>query len=476
MSFKHCTYLALITCLLLSCKKDNNSISNGSAFFGGQIINPSTNYIIIYKSTNQILDTVYLDSDNRFKYTFQDFKPGLYNFYDGKESQAFLMHPNDSIMIRLNTIDFDESLVFNGIGEKENNYLIDLFLENEKQEQEVIKISQFKPDDFENKLSEIRQEKLNKLKAFNIKNKATELFNTFAKANINYNYYYSKEAYPFIHHSKDEYEIFESLPDNFFEFRKEIDYNNNTLKNYRPYVSFLRFHFNNIALQTHFKHSKDHTYNNQSLDYNLDKLDLIDKKVNDTFIKNRLLNYNMIRFINASSNVDDFELLLESFEEKSTNSKQKKHANTLVESYKRLKPGQFIPDVKVISKNDQTHSIKSIIKKPSVLYFWDTKDRYHLKVSHDRAKTLHKKYPEFDFIAICVNNLSSREQADVLQRNHLNWTNEYHFKNPETAKQLLSIRPINKVFVVDRHARIVNPKGNMFDISIEHDLLGLINK
>ncbi|WGD34188.1 hypothetical protein [Olleya sp. YS] len=459
----------------MSCKKDTSTSKEMTAFFGGEIINPSSNYIIIYKSSD-IIDTVYLDANNRFKYTFTNFDSGLYHFYDGKESQSFLIHPNDSIMIRVNTVEFDESLTFNGIGEKENTYLIDLFLETERQEQEVLKISQLEPEAFEEQLSNIRQQKLEKLKQFTSKYNASELFTTFAKANIDYNYYYSKEAYPFINYSKSEHDIFNGLPDDFFDFRKDIDYNNETLKDYRPYVSFLRFHFNNIALQEHFKHSKDSTYDNQSLDYNLDKLTLIHQKVSDTFIKNRLLYYNMIKFINASKSVDDYDSLLTSFNEKSTNTEHKSKASTLVNSYKRLKPGQVIPDLKVIDKNEKTYQLRQLINKPTIIYFWDVKDRYHLKVSHDRAKELQKKYPEFDILAISINSISSREQADVLQRNHLNLNNEYHFENAEEAIELLSLKPVNKVFILDKHARIVNPKANMFDLTIEHELLALINQ
>lgn len=475
MSLRPILYSIICLSVLVSCKKDNNVIEESSAFFGGQIINPSSNHIIIFKSSD-IIDTVYLDSKNRFKYNFKNFEAGLYNFYDGKESQAFLIQPNDSIMIRVNTMEFDESLVFNGIGEKENNYLINLFLETEKQEQEVLEISQLKPEAFDEKLSKIRQEKLDKLAKFKLRYGASELFTVFALANINYNYYYSKEAYPFINYSKSESELFKDLPKDFFAFREEIDYNNNVLKDYRPYISFLRFHFNNIALQEHFKHSEDDIYNNQSLEYNLDKLDLIENKITDTFIKNRLLYYNMIKFINASKSVDDYDKLLKSFSQKSTNNKQKLKANHLVNSYKRLKPGNTIPDVMVIDKNENTLHLKDIISKPSIVYFWDVKDRYHLKVCHQRAKELKNKYPEFDFKAICVNPISSKEQASILQRNNLVYKDEYHFENAKKAIEFLSIKPINKVFILDKNAVIVNPKANMFDISIEKEMLSLINQ
>lgn len=471
------TIISVFICLitLCSCKKEPDQLLGGSAFFGGEIINPTSNYIIIYKSAT-ILDTVYLDNNNRFKYNFKNFEAGLYNFYDGKESQSFLIQPNDSIMVRVNTKEFDESLVFNGIGEKENNYLINLFLETEKLEEDVLKISQLKPEVFDKKLSKIRQKKLDKLKAFTTKHKPSKLFKTFAEAKINYNYFYSKEAYPFINHSKTEYENFKSLPSNFFNFRKEINYNNSILKDYRPYVSFLRFHFSNIALHEHFKHSKESRYNNQSLDYNLDKLHLINKKVKDTFIKNRLVYYNMIRFINASNNVADYDILLKSFKQKSTNATQKKKATTLANSYKRLKPGKVIPDLVIIDKKEKSHRLNNVIKKPTIIYFWDASDRYHLKVSHDRAKQIQKKYPEFDIVAISLNTISSKEQKEILERNLLENTNEYHFKNVDKAIEQLSLRPVNKVFIVDKNAKIVNPKANMFDINIENELLELLNR
>ena len=50
-----------------------------------------------------------------------------------------LLEPNDSIMLRFNTYEFDESLVFTGIGAKKNNYFINEFLQNEVEETRVFK-------------------------------------------------------------------------------------------------------------------------------------------------------------------------------------------------------------------------------------------------------------------------------------------------------------------------------------------------
>ena len=127
MNYKFVYFFLAISLSFFSCEKDKKASLDGNAFFGGEIINPNSNFVVILKE-NKVLDSVYLDQNNRFSYIFKNFEPGLFRFYDGKEFQSVLIQPNDSLMFRLNTIEFDESLVFTGIGEKENNFLIDLFL------------------------------------------------------------------------------------------------------------------------------------------------------------------------------------------------------------------------------------------------------------------------------------------------------------------------------------------------------------
>jgi len=320
--------------LFTSCKKDaaDNNLG-GRAFFGGEIINPYSNYLVLSKN-RETIDTLHLDKKNRFAYSFESLTPGIYNFFDGRETQTFLLEPNDSLRLRLNTIDFDESLVYTGEGSKENNFLIDLFLQNEQEDKGILGISQLNPIDFENKLNALRDEKLDKLARFKKKNKPSALFLELATANINYKYYSNKELYPLANYSKSERDMFKSLPEDFYSYRNDVDFNNNLLKDYRPYNSFLRFYVNNAALQNHFKHSEDTSYNDRILDYTLDKLNVIDEKIQNEDIKNGLLNYNIVHFISITKNTEDYDALLESFKQKSTNIEQIKRVTRIVNSYK----------------------------------------------------------------------------------------------------------------------------------------------
>jgi len=467
------TILLLITCVW-ACK--NSSTQNKKTYFGGVILNPNSNFVLLQDVDNKILDSFYLDKNNSFVHKFEAFKPGIYSFYDGKESQSVLIEKGDSLTFLLNTIDFDESLAFSGVGSKKNNYLMDLYLENESQEKFILKISQLEPNVFSSKLDSLKTNKLAKLTKFNKKQKTSQLFKKIAEGNILYHHYYSKEFYPFARYDKDEIDVFASLDKDFYAYRKDINYNDTVLKNYRPYRTFLRFHFNNIALSNHFKHSKDSFFDNNSLHFNIDRLNIINEKINNESIKNEITYYNMVRYLNHSKNVEEFEDLLNTFKSINTNVKNIEKVSNIVNAYTRLKPGFKLPELEVIDKRDNTKALSSLITKPTVIFFWSNKHKYHLIDAHKKATELNTKYPEVDFIAINADNISSREQARILQKNRLNYNKEFHFKNPDAAKDILAIRPINNVFIVSKDANIINPKANMFSIDFEQQLVQLLNQ
>ncbi|MGK0127951.1 MAG: hypothetical protein ACI87F_001471, partial [Candidatus Azotimanducaceae bacterium] len=104
----------LITILIviftfISCNTSDKSKKN--TYFGGQIINPKSNNIILMKD-EKVLDTLWLNSDNSFLAKFDSITEGLYSFKHGSYKKGFefqyvYIEPTDSIIIRLNTWDFD---------------------------------------------------------------------------------------------------------------------------------------------------------------------------------------------------------------------------------------------------------------------------------------------------------------------------------------------------------------------------------
>lgn len=477
MKFKFLILFVILGISLSSCKadknKDNTNVNN--AYFGGEIINPSSDYVIILKS-NVRLDTVFLNTDNRFSYNLINFEPGLYAFHHGREYQNVIIEDQDSLMVRLNTLDFDESLVFTGKGAKQNNFLMDMYLLSEQEDRKIIGLGQKTVKKFDSIYKTSRDLKLKKLDKFKLKIETSKMFDEIAETSINYEYYERKEFYPLANYKISKGDAFNSLPKDFYNYRATIDYNNTHLKNYNPYLSFLRYHFKNLALQNYLKHSKDSVYIKLDVHYNLDILRLIDDKISNEDIKNDLLINVLRQFINISKNTEGYDVMLESFTSKSTNKKDIENAVQFVNSYKRLKPGNKIPAITLIDKENKEIHFHKLINKATIIYFWSKNNKNHLISSHKRAKELNVKYPDFQFIAINVDSISYSEQIKILSRYGVRNHNEYRFKSPKQSKKTLSIKPILKVFVLNKYGEIVNAKANMFNIAFELELLGMLNQ
>lgn len=463
---------------VVSCKKDSKVEEGDIAYFGGEVVNPIKDFVILSKA-NKVIDTIRLDQDNRFLYKVNPVESGLYTFRlwaaQDLELQMVLLEPKDSIMFRLNTMEFDETLVYSGRGAKKNNYLINWFLENEIENSQILGFCQLPVDTFSMRIDSIRNSKIKKLAEFNSKYETTPTFREIAEANINYDYYYNKERYPFVNYVNTERTTLESLPEDFYSFRKDVDYDHKLVGYYYRYSYFLWYHFENMALSEYFKTSRDSVFNMKSLDFNLIRLKLIDSLVADKELKNSLLEKSTIEFISKNKDVDTYDPLLESFQSKCSDVQKQEFVADIINSLKRLKPGKQLPDIMLSDLNNKESNLSSVIKRPTVIYFWSAAYPTHI-TSHKKAQELKIKYPEVDFIAVNINVRNDKLWRKMIKQYDYNSNNEYVFVNPEAARNQLALYLINKVMIVDEDAVIVNDNTNMFYIGFEDELLGLISK
>ena len=464
-------YFIVIALVIFSCKKDKDNF----AFIGGEITNPYTDFVVISKA-DSVLDTISLDKNNRFIYKIDNLISGIYTFKHGREVQMVLLEPNDSIMFRLNTLDFDESLVFTGIGDKKNNYLINGFLQNEIEQKRIFKFCQSSPKKYQKQIDSLKAEKDLKLKTFTDKYNPSDLFIKIAKANIDYNYYASKEIYPFIHYGDNKREILNALPKDFYDYRKDIDYNNDYNRDFFNYNSFLRSTFNNIALKNHLERSESDEFNINDLDYNLEILHVVDSVISNPTIKNELLFYYTINYLTRNNNPDGNDNIIESYLSKSTDTENKKDISAIAESINNLKTGNDFPNIELVDFKNNNILIGSLINKPTVIYFWSHKFNNHFKESHHKTNELSVKYPEVSFISINVDDSGTDFCKSSMDENKFSCENEFQFKNPKKTRLSLAIYPITKTIILDSNNKIVNSNTNLFSTNFEEQLLGLINK
>lgn len=466
--------IPLIVSVFVTGCMDTKYTPEDHAYFGGEIINPKKNYVTLHLAENQV-DTLYLDEENRFFKKIDHIKSGLYAFLHGGEYQLVLLEPQDSIMLRLNTLDFDESLVFTGIGSKKNNYLIKSFLQDESEDKKKTTLFKMPPEEFEDYLSSKKEEKMAHLNLFLEKYPSTNFFKSIAEANINYNNYYYREVYPFGYYGDSRLVHFKDLPEHFYDFRKDINYNFEALREYATYNRFLIAHFNNLALDEYYKNTDQHLYfDRHSLKYNLKKLDLIDSLVNVDAIKNNLLKVNIRECVYMSDDIQETNQLLDSYLAKTTSNIDKRDINNLVARLNRLKPGEPIPDITLVNFEDKKENLKTLINEPTVIYFWSSNFDLNHKNLYYRTKKLKDKYPDLNIIAININDENKVYWKNTLKRSKLSAQNEYRFEDLGEGMKTLVINSVYTVFLVDASGKIISSKNSLYSKEFENNFEKLI--
>ena len=113
--------LIIVAIILFFSNSCNNDALRDDFFLGGEIINPSSNYVNFYYNNIKI-DSIELDSENKFFKKLENIQPGIYRIEHIPENQYIIIENGDSLWIRVNVEDFKESLTFSGKGSSKNNF------------------------------------------------------------------------------------------------------------------------------------------------------------------------------------------------------------------------------------------------------------------------------------------------------------------------------------------------------------------
>lgn len=451
--------------LLLSCNSNKKDV-NTTSWIGGEIVNPKVDFVVLSKG-NCVLDTVPLDANNFFMYNSATLEKGLY-FFQHHEYQSFYLEPGDSLLLRVNTIDFDESLTYSGKGAARNNLLMEFFLMNEAEEKLVPNWYHMAAEEFEMKLDSLQNIRKKLHEEYLAHNEEDTNFAEFVDASMRYDYFTKKEFYASVNIKNGKGD---KIAASFYDFRKNIDYENESLRFYYPYYNFFNPHFDNLVYQ----HSgKEGYYDKRSLEHNRAKLDLVNKMVTNDSLKNSLLRSMTRMYLLRAKNADNKKEVTDLFLALNNSPTHHEEINQLSLATISLTPGKRIPDLKVICPNNEAKGLISIINKPTVFYFWSSQSMKHYKDIHTKASELRGKYPEYDFIGINTDTHFKKWRAVVLKAN-FNKSFEYQFDNITEAQRKLVLNSVNKAFIVNKEGIILESNTNLFNKEIETQLLANLN-
>ncbi len=366
-----------------------------STYFGGKIINPKSKFVILYQM-EKAMDTFFLDTNNKFLSKIDINSEGIYYFKYGPEFQFLYLHPQDSLLIRLNTWDFDGSLVFSGKGAARNNMLIDCFLEAEKDNHIFHNQRQLSPTILKRLVDSIKILKLEKYANF-IEHNPNESkgFKEVLKIALTFPLYNKLEKYPISHkkcgksHTKELAEL-----TSFYEHRKKIDINKDSLMYFYAYSRYVTNYLYNLAYE------KTHNF---SSEFTKNLLYIINDKIKSEKTRNELLNQTIISHFYNQSSCTNYTDVFFTFFKLNTSIQQKKEVQRLLNDTKLVKTGEKIDDFLITDFSNSKQSIKQIIKgTPSFLLFWNS-----AYVSPEfvatRINFLQTKYPKIKFIQIKIN-------------------------------------------------------------------------
>jgi len=450
-----------ISCFI-SCDK-KHSDTDYTAYFGGEVINPQNNYVLFMKDNN-VVDTLFLDEKNRFFHKFDSLTPGLYTFKHQPEYQYVYFDKNDSLMVIINSRDFDNSIVFCGRGDEKNNYLMEMYLSNEKDRSNMYDVFFRDSNGFIQNIDSSFKKRKKIYEKYKSNSDWSESFDTLALASLNLPHYFKKEVYPYAHKFIAGENVIDQLPKDYYNHRKCVDFNNQTFANYSPFVDYVTSLLNNIT----FTDSKGNI-DEFALENNIKKLNIADTLIKNHKIKNTVLNGLALRYLLKEQNMYNNNAFIKRYLELSTDKNMQKDIRKIESTISKLSVGNKLPYEKFVDENNKTVELDKLITKQTVIFFCNLAQESHLKGVHKKVFKLKEKYPNINFIAINIDDNYEDWKKKIDEFDHKGII-EIQATDPESIKEDLIIYKIQRTIILNADGTIKNGFVNLFDFNFEKNL------
>lgn len=446
---KKAFYIVLLY-FVYACSSE--SVPEG-AFLGGQIINPSSKTVSIYKN-NKLLDSIVLGANNRFERRYDSLDYGIFKFEHLPESQTLLIEKGDSIWFRTNTTDFNSSLVFSGRGSAKNNFLMEIYLSLQKESSFLASKYSNKSSDFGEIIDSLLQEKRENWIKFDSINQLSPEAKIISQASYVYPYANRKERYALIRGRNITLEQ-DSL---YFNFRKYLNFGEENLAYFEPYITYMLNFLNQEALVDgeNFFQAK------QTTEFNIRRLALIDQLIPTENLRNNLARTVAYEELINFKNFKQHDQFLKYYVTVNTSPEYELEIISLQASLMKMQVKQPLPEIMLEDTEFQNASSVALLKgQKTVLYFWSQTQMNHYKRTQERVKQYKTEFPEFRFVGICIQSYNKlvRDYQKVME---INPKNQFAFVDFENARKKWVLTLLNKGIVIDEKGIILEGFGNFY--------------
>ena len=182
-----------------------------------------------------------------------------------------------------------------------------------------------------------------------------------------------------------------------------------------------------------------------------------------------VLNNVDLMYLLEDQNMYNNQKFIERYLQLTTDTKNKEEISEIYNSVQNLKVGNRLPKIELVDTVYKPLDINTVINKPTVLFFWTSHAESHFAASHRKVMELQAKYPDYEFIAINVNdNVANWKNA--LKKYNFEGIKELHASNFETARKQWVITKIHRIIILNADGTIKNGFANLFDVNFEQNL------
>ncbi len=467
--------LICMVSVALSFQACNEARDLFSASVMGEIVNPQTDYITILKN-NVVVDSVPLDGNNQFFYYFDKSRPGFYtfrhNYNTHYETQMFYVEPGDSLQFRLNTKDFDNSLMYSGAGAAKNNFLMALFNENRENGKKLLQYSALDASTFKAKADSISENQQARLQNLSDEGKVSNEFYDIAQTLIDFGRYDLFERYLFII-TRFRPPVKESLPSDFLAYRKTVNLNHEVLQTYYTYQYFLDDYLRNITIEDCFSENKPgNCFDLNSKDNLRRRLTISDSLFTLKSLRSLFLTRYGARLIvqsRAEDEVNSIVYFLKNVE--NYNSTELQDIVLLSEVQKR----QFIGNVShllLAPYRGDNVEIETVLTKPTVFFYWSLFYSSHHQRQHQIIAQLQERLPYINFVGVNIDSDHIEQWEQSLKEFGYNLRTEFQLICPPEERPFYR-NYLNKLVFVKPSGEIVNNSLSLGDYNLEEELIRL---
>lgn len=446
-------FLLGIICSCSAEKQPTNRI-----FFGGQIVNPSSRIVTLYQG-NKSVETFQLDAALRFQKKYDSLSSGIFKLEHLPEYQSLLLEEGDSLWVRINAAAFDESIVYSGSGAAKNNFLMELFLKQEKENQYLSSKYASDRNIFSKLLDSMLMEKKNLWIGMDSLNSLSPIAQKVTQAAYIYPYATVRERYALLRGSQWTAEE-DSI---YFSFRKYLNYGDNDLAFFDPYINYVLNYINKKAV----KPGASYFQIKQTTDFNIKRLEVLDKNIKGTLLRNNLARAIAFEEILTFENHGQHERFLQFFATINTSTVYLAEVLGLHGDISSMEPKKRLP--KIMLQNAKRETINSATlanEKTTVIYFWSQTQMNHYRDTLERVKSFQEQYPKIRFVGICIQPFNT--MVDEVQKiMEVDKENQFALVDFENARKEWVLTLLNKAIILDSKGKIIEGFGNFSDSNFE---------